>query len=196
MITAFSGTSSDRNTTISSRNDSDQHGAEEERDALAQEAGEVDVGGDDAGDVDVGAGGVLDGREDVVAEAVDELVGGLVLRAAWSATTYHSTAVLVLVGHRRRARRRRRSRRPTAVVDGAERRRGRLPPADLGHEEQRAVEALAEAVDQQVVGLLGGGVVGEVALVGEAEAQAEHGSGQHEQDDRARRGPPATGGAG
>ena len=47
----------------------------------------------------------------------------------------------------------------------------------LGDEEQRAVEAGAEAVDQQVVGLLGGGVLGVVALVGEPEPQRQHRDG-------------------
>ena len=46
MITAFSGTSSDRNTTISSRNESDQHGAEEVRQPASEVVGEVDVDGD------------------------------------------------------------------------------------------------------------------------------------------------------
>ena len=64
----------------------------------------------------------------------------------------------------------------------------------LGDEQERAVEAGAEPVDQQVVGLLGGGVLGEVALVGEAEPQAEHRQGQDEQHERAGdgRGPRAV----
>ena len=64
---------------------------------------------------------------------------------------------------------------------------------DAGGQVERPVEARAEAVGQQVVGLPGGGVLGEVALVGEAEPQAEGGHGQHEQHQRR---PPMAAGHG
>ena len=55
----------------------------------------------------------------------------------------------------------------------------------LGGEDERAVEARPEAVGEQVVGLAGGGVLGVVALVGEAEAQPEDRQRQHDQERRA-----------
>ena len=52
------------------------------------------------------------------------------------------------------------------------------------HHQQRAVGPRPEALRDQVVGLAGGGVLGEVALIGEAEAQPQRRRGQHEQHHR------------
>ena len=49
-----------------------------------------------------------------------------------------------------------------------------LRVGDLGDQQQRTVGAGTEALGEQVVGLARRGVLGEVALVGEAETQAEH----------------------
>ena len=62
---------------------------------------------------------------------------------------------------------------------------GSASSSTVGHEEEGPVEARSEPVDEEVVGLAGGGVLLEVALVGEAEAQAEDGQGEHHQDDGA-----------
>ena len=51
----------------------------------------------------------------------------------------------------------------------------------LGGQAERAVEARPEAVGEQVVRLAGGGVVGVVAFVGEAEAQPEDRQRQRDQ---------------
>ncbi len=53
----------------------------------------------------------------------------------------------------------------------------------LGDEQQGAVEAGSETGDEEVVRLLRGGVVREVALVGEAEAEAQHRDGEDEEGD-------------
>ena len=78
----------------------------------------------------------------------------------------------------------------TATTDGsastasltARQRAGLLGAVDGGDQVDRAGGALAEALDDEVVGLLGGGVVGEVALVGEPEAEAEERDRQHEEE--------------
>ena len=57
----------------------------------------------------------------------------------------------------------------------------------LGDDDQRAVGARSEALRDEVVGPASGGVLREVALVGEAEAQPQHRRGQHEQHHRAAR---------
>ncbi len=56
---------------------------------------------------------------------------------------------------------------------------------DLGDEEERAVVARAEAVDEELVGLPGGGVLVELALVGEAQPHAEHRQRQQHEDEGA-----------
>jgi hypothetical protein len=54
----------------------------------------------------------------------------------------------------------------------------------VGDEEERAVEPGTEAVDEQLVGLPGRGVLGEVALVGEPEPQGEHRDGEDDEERR------------
>ena len=64
-----------------------------------------------------------------------------------------------------------------------------LGVVDRGDEVDRSGGALAEAVDDEVVRALGRRLVGEVALVGEPEPQAEEGDGEHEKDHGADDGP-------
>ena len=151
-------------------------------------------GGDEALTRTSAPGGLLDRGEHVVAEPVDELRRRLVLRAALrrdepahrasgcagslgcgprTDSTSGSAATASLTA----------ASAPTCV--GA---------VDLGDEVDRSGRALAEAVDDEVVRLLGRRVVGEVALVGEPEPQAEHRDGEHEQDRGGRdgRGPRAV----
>ena len=120
--------------------------------------------------------------EDVLAQRADELLGGLVLRAGLG----HGEPP----GDRAVVRRLRAPHEgdPVGVLHGGrDRAEGGLVGAlgDLRHEEQRAVEAGAEALGEQVVGLSGVGVLRVVALVGEPEADAEHGQGEHDQDRQA-----------
>ena len=53
---------------------------------------------------------------------------------------------------------------------------------DLHGEQERTVEAGSEAFGDQVVGLAGGGLLAEVALVGEPEPQVQHGRRHQEQE--------------
>ena len=66
----------------------------------------------------------------------------------------------------------------------------------LGGQHERAVEAGAESLGDEVVGLARGVAVGPVAGVGEAEAHRQQRDRQHEEEDQAEDRPPATGGAG
>ncbi len=77
------------------------------------------------------------------------------------------------------------------LVDARLGRRSRPPVRALAVIDEGAVEAVAEAVGQQVVGLAGVGGLGEVAVVGPAEAEAEHRRGQRRRG-RPSRPPPQS----
>ena len=92
MITAFSGTSSERNTTISSRNDSASTAPKKYGSRDARYAEKSTLHRDGARDRDVDARRALGRWQHVVAQAVHELGGGLSCGAVVG-TTFHSTAV-------------------------------------------------------------------------------------------------------
>ena len=81
MITALSGTSSDRNTAIISRNDTSSTATKKYGIRELRRSEKSTVAGHLPGDGDLGAERGLAVDEHLVAEAVDELGGGLVLRA-------------------------------------------------------------------------------------------------------------------
>ena len=79
MITALSGTTTERNTIISSTNDTSSTPPKKSRQPVCDTAGDVEVRGHHPadGDGEVGVrGGIRDGG---VAQRVDQVLGGLVL---------------------------------------------------------------------------------------------------------------------
>ena len=130
--------------------------------------------------------------DDVVAQAVDEVLRLLVLRRGRrDHGDERRVAGPVDPGtvRRTRPRARWRSRSANAVDVGPSRRAGR----ELGGDHERAVGAGAEPLGVEVVGLPGHRVGRVVAGVGEAETHAERGRGEREQErrggDRASPGP-------
>ena len=149
-----------------------QHGAEEDRQPLGQVVGEVDVDGHDAGDEHLGAGrpprpaGSTSSRRRLTSSVVASSCGPVVghddparppsgSRGRWAAAG--ETKTTPGIGRDR-------------LGDGLEGGDWSAPSASSATSRSGPLKPSPKPVDEQVVGLLGGGVVGEVALVGEARA--------------------------
>ena len=179
MITAFSGTSSDLNTTISSRKLSSNTSAMKYGSRSCSSALDVVERGGDAADVrgDVGARGR--GGQGLAAQAMDQVDRLLVLRRGRREHLHHRGVVLRVElrwageGHTGRLR--------DAVVDGGE---DTVVGArrHLDGEQEWAVEAGTETFGQQVVRTAGGVTGRPAAGVRAAELDGEHGRRHHEQD--------------
>ena len=141
--------------------------------------GEVRVRGGHAADVDPQRRAALGGRDRAAAQGADQGGGGRGLRRGPGGD----------LDDLRAGRRRDRAHAGDVADVGQPRfegpERGRAGGrAGLRDQDQRAVEAGAEAVGEQVVGLPGGAGRGVVALVGDAEPQVQHGNGQRQHHGR------------
>src|ERR687891_71001 len=156
-----------------------QHGGDEERQPRGDELALVDEGRGLSADVDGQPVLGLVLRQDVVAQPLDEVGGGVLLgRGGRDNGEHGGVAGLVEPGLAGRG--------DTGDVAEALRDpaqlRTRLRTSEVGGEHERPVGAGAEAFADQVVGLPRRHLGGVVACVREAEPQPERGRGEHEQD--------------
>lgn len=156
----------------------DDH-ADEERQLPDDDLGEVVVGGRHTADVDLHGVAVSGGRDDVLAESVDEVARGPGLRGKVRYDGQdRGVAAAVEDGGAGGGDAVGRAQCLRQLVHGEPVARA-VQPGDDG---ERAVGAGAEALRQQVVGLPGGGGGRVVALVGRAQVEGEGGQGQHQHD--------------
>ena len=195
MTTALSGTRSERKTTIRSRNDNASTAPKKTKVRRARKSVKSMLAAAvpvtlTSSVVPAMAAGMTSSRR-----VFDQLGGGRVLRCG-----RRDEVEEVRLGGGRTVGEGRRDRGDTGGLGEGllERVHCRDAVAGTGDDgdHERTVEAGAEAVGEQVVGLAGVGVLGVVALVGEPEAQAEDRRREDERGTPCRRRPRATGGAG
>ena len=153
-----------------------EYGAEEDQDAATEIVTEVDVGRHRSGQVGGDAGALDERRDHVGAQPGDGVFGDGVLGGRGGDDPQDERLGGGRVGPVAGERERHRIDAGVLGDHGTERldRFQVVGSVDLHGENERAVVARSETVGDQVVGLAGGGGLGEVALVGETEPQCEH----------------------